>query len=261
MWGELCLLSVTFTVLVVAIVFVISLKIFKERIFSNSFVTDFQRVFFKYINRFFFARYDVWLVDWRTSCRLPSMARNDYTLDDCAAYDYPAAIDKVIEITKQVSASSDVVLLKIGLIDPNAFLGVALVKGRAFKSMFPLLFHHTNNNKRYCFSLQEDVEVVAHCAGSLVLFASLLSGALEGKVRSVVSSQVAANPIPASTFNKLKAGLHIPGVMEALGVKGMTVDTDDHASWIERIFNTFIKGVDRVFLPYEELCNSPVCHR
>ena len=30
------------------------------------------------------------------------MAQRDYTLDDCAAYDYPAAIDKVIEVTKQV---------------------------------------------------------------------------------------------------------------------------------------------------------------
>jgi len=30
------------------------------------------------------------------------MVRRDYTLDDCAAYDYPAAINKVIEVTKQV---------------------------------------------------------------------------------------------------------------------------------------------------------------
>lgn len=91
-------------------------------------------------------------------------------------------------------------------------------------------------------------------------FASLLSGALEGKVRSVVSSQVAANPIPCQ-FNKLKAGLYIPGVMDALGIKGMTVETNDHASWTERLFNTFVKSVDRVFLPYDELCHSPVCHR
>ena len=91
-------------------------------------------------------------------------------------------------------------------------------------------------------------------------FASLLSGALEGKVRSVVASQVAANPIPC-TFNKLKAGLHIPGVMEALGIKGITVDTDEHASWTDWLFDKFVKGVDYVVLPYEELCNNPVCHR
>ena len=48
-------------------------------------------------------RYDVWLVDWRASCDLPWAVYQDYTLDDCAAYDYPAAIDKVLEITQQVS--------------------------------------------------------------------------------------------------------------------------------------------------------------
>ena len=101
---------------------------------------------------------------------------------------------------------------------------------------------------------------MAHCAGSLVLFASLLSGALEGKVRNVVASQVAANPKPSS-FNKLKAGLHIPGVLGSLGIEGLTVDTDDEASWIEKLFNTFVKGVDYVFLPYDEMCHNPVCHR
>jgi len=34
------------------------------------------------------------------------MARRDYTLDDCAAYDYPTAINKVIEVTKKVSLVS-----------------------------------------------------------------------------------------------------------------------------------------------------------
>lgn len=49
-----------------------------------------------------FLRYDVWLVDWRVSCDLPWAVYQDYTLDDCAAFDYPAAINKVLEITLQV---------------------------------------------------------------------------------------------------------------------------------------------------------------
>ena len=102
--------------------------------------------------------------------------------------------------------------------------------------------------------------MVAHCAGSLVCFASLLSGALEGKLRSLVASQVAANPIPCP-FNKLKAGLHIPGVMEAVGIKGLTVDTDDHTCWAGWLFDKYVKGVDHLFLPYDELCRNPVCHR
>jgi hypothetical protein len=53
---------------------------------------------------FILSRYDVWLVDWRTSCNLPLMVEKNYTLDDCAAYDYPAAIDKVLDVTDEVSA-------------------------------------------------------------------------------------------------------------------------------------------------------------
>lgn len=100
----------------------------------------------------------------------------------------------------------------------------------------------------------------AHCAGSLVCFASLLSGALEGKVRSLVCSQVAANPVPTQ-FNKLKAGLYRPGLTEALGIDGLTVDTDDFASFSDKLFNKFAKGVTTIFLPYDELCRNPVCHR
>ena len=91
-------------------------------------------------------------------------------------------------------------------------------------------------------------------------FASLLTGALEGKIRSLISSQVAANPIPTQA-NKLKAGIYIPGTIEALGVDGITVDTDDFVSLSERLFNKFTEGVNKALLPYDELCDNPVCHR
>ena len=91
-------------------------------------------------------------------------------------------------------------------------------------------------------------------------FASLLSGALEGKVRSIVCSQVATNPIP-SQINKLKTGIHAPSTLEALGVDGITVDTDDYVSLSEKIFNNFTEGLAKVILPYDELCRNPVCHR
>ena len=110
-----------------------------------------------------------------------------------------------------------------------------------------------------CYS-QKTVQVIAHGVGSLVCFASLLSGALDSKIRNLVCSQVAANPIPTQV-NKLKAGLYIPGTVEALGVDGITVDTDDFVSLSERLFNNFTEGVNKVLLPYDELCNNPVCHR
>ena len=48
-------------------------------------------------------RYDVWLVDYRLSSRFPlSQVQRDYTMDDIANYDHPAAIDKILEVTKKV---------------------------------------------------------------------------------------------------------------------------------------------------------------
>ena len=93
-----------------------------------------------------------------------------------------------------------------------------------------------------------------------MFFASLLSCALEGKVRSVICRQLAANPIP-SQFNKLNAGLYFPGTAEALGIDGLTVDTDDYVSLSGRLFNNVAKGLSKLFLPYDELCQNPVCHR
>ena len=102
---------------------------------------------------------------------------------------------------------------------------------------------------------------MAHCAGSLVLFASLLSGALEGKVRNVVASQVAANPIPAP-FNARKSGLRLPAIARVFWVNGLTVDTNEHASFFGRMFNGLSKAVvNLLVLPHSERCQSPVCHR
>ena len=115
------------------------------------------------------------------------------------------------------------------------------------------------SDRLYCF--QKTVQVVAHCAGSLVLFASLLSGALEGKVRSIVASQVAANPIPAP-FNSYKSSLRLPEIAHAIGIHGLTVNTDANASFFGRMFNGLSRAVvNHLVLPYSERCESPVCHR
>ena len=102
--------------------------------------------------------------------------------------------------------------------------------------------------------------MVCHCVGSLTFFASLLSGALDGKIRNVVCSQLAANPIP-SQINKLRAGLYFPGTVEALGNEGLTADTDDYASLSDKFLNLLAKGVTNLTVPYDELCRNPVCHR
>ena len=48
---------------------------------------------------FLFERgYDVWLLDFRASVDLPT-AKTQFSADDIAKYDFPAAVDKVLELT------------------------------------------------------------------------------------------------------------------------------------------------------------------
>ena len=46
--------------------------------------------------------YDLWNVDWRSSPRLPAASSLQYSIDDVANYDIPAAVVKVLEVTGQV---------------------------------------------------------------------------------------------------------------------------------------------------------------
>ena len=53
---------------------------------------------------FFVSRnYDLWNVDWRASSKLPAASNFQYTIDDVADYDVPAVVDKVLEVTGQVT--------------------------------------------------------------------------------------------------------------------------------------------------------------
>ena len=47
-------------------------------------------------------KYDVWLFDWRTSLLLPWACYTQYTVDDCAKYDFSAGVDKILKVTGEV---------------------------------------------------------------------------------------------------------------------------------------------------------------
>ena len=48
--------------------------------------------------------FDVWLFESRLSTACPWVSSlHNYTIDDLINYDFPAAVDKVLEITKEVS--------------------------------------------------------------------------------------------------------------------------------------------------------------
>ena len=69
----------------------------------------------------------------------------------------------------------------------------------------------------------DSVQIVAHCFGATALFMSLLSEAGLYGVRSLVISQ-AGTDIVVPVASELKAGLHMPGVLEDLGLSSVSAD-------------------------------------
>ncbi|HKN85401.1 MAG TPA: alpha/beta fold hydrolase, partial [Nitrospiraceae bacterium] len=145
--------------------------------------------------------YDVWLLDYRASIDLPA-SHTQFTADDIAQKDYPAAVEAVRRVT-----------------------GAATV------------------------------QMVVHCYGSTTFFMAMLTG-LQG-VRSAVSSQIATH-IVAPAITRFKVGLHLPDVLEAVGVESLTAYVDRHADWKNRLFDLALTCYP---VAPEERCTSPVCHR
>ena len=145
--------------------------------------------------------YDVWLLDYRASIDLPA-SETQFTGDDIATKDFPAAVDKVRKVTGA-----------------------------------------------------KDIQVVAHCFGSVTFFMAMLAG-LEG-VRSAVCSQIATHFVTPK-ITQMKAGVHLPKVLETLGVQSLTAYVDSHADWKDRLLDTALTVYP---IEPDEQCKSPVCHR
>ena len=145
--------------------------------------------------------YDVWLLDYRASIDLPA-SRTQFTADDVAQKDYPAAVEAVRRVT-----------------------GAATV------------------------------QMVVHCYGSTTFFMAMLAG-LQG-VRSAVCSQIATH-IVAPAMTRFKVGLHLPEVLQAVGVDSLTAYVDRHADWKDRLFDLALRCYP---VASDERCTSSVCHR
>ncbi|WP_035058448.1 alpha/beta fold hydrolase [Andreprevotia chitinilytica] len=102
----------------------------------------------------------------------------------------------------------------------------------------------------------KDVQCVVHCYGATTFFMSLLAG-LEG-VRSVVCSQIATDLVVAP-ITQAKTGLHLPSVLDKLGVQSLTAYTEVNADWFEKLYDTALKGY--ALAEAQGYCNNPVCHR
>lgn len=144
--------------------------------------------------------YDVWLLDYRASPALPS-AKTQFTLDDVATKDYPAAVAQVRAVT-----------------------GAA------------------------------DIQVMAHCVGSLTFLMSMMSGKLQG-IRSAVCSQVGFYPT-TSPENKVKAAFDIGTFFKDIGIDTLTTDFNP-TDWGDVIEDGLLKMAAALGPP----CNSAVCRR
>jgi cholesterol oxidase len=102
---------------------------------------------------------------------------------------------------------------------------------------------------------KRDIQVVAHCYGATTFTMALLHG-LTG-VRSAVISQISTH-LDVPRLAGIKAGLHLPELLDHMGVDSLTAYSDKHASWRERLLNDALH-----FYPVaqNEHCSSEVCHR
>ena len=146
----------------------------------------------------FGAGYDVWLFDYRASPDLAS-SRTQFSLDDVAKHDYPAAVAKVRELS-----------------------GAA------------------------------DVQVMAHCVGSMTFLMAMMAG-LKG-VRSAVSSALTFYP-DSPMANRVRAGLDLGTAAAKAGLKTVTTDVDSQNK-LDAIVDNVLKLV-----PSKEQCTSAVCRR
>ncbi|MGA2549695.1 MAG: GMC oxidoreductase [Burkholderiaceae bacterium] len=101
-----------------------------------------------------------------------------------------------------------------------------------------------------------DVQVVSHCFGANTFFMSLMRG-LPG-VRSVVFSQVAGHLI-APFPNQIRAGLHLPGFLDQLGIDSLSAAVGEHPNWHDRVFDVATALNPTVL--FGEECRSATCHR
>ncbi len=100
-----------------------------------------------------------------------------------------------------------------------------------------------------------DVQVFAHCAGSTSFFMAMMGGLQH--VRSAVVSQTGPYQIVAPV-NKAKAGLHLPSLLDAVGVDSITAYTHSESNWLNKLFD---KALNLQHFDVEEQCSNPVCHR
>jgi cholesterol oxidase len=97
--------------------------------------------------------------------------------------------------------------------------------------------------------------MVVHCFGSTTFFMAMMAG-LQG-VRSAVVSQTATH-IKTPFLSRLKSGLHLPTMLDNIGVDSLTAYVDTNSNWLERLYDNALRLYP---IEFEERSNSPVDRR
>jgi cholesterol oxidase len=98
-----------------------------------------------------------------------------------------------------------------------------------------------------------DVQVVAHCMGSMTLLMASMLG-MTG-IRHAICSQVTTY-FHTDVMNRLKARFHIADALDALGIHSVT--TDSGPGWADAAIDAALQLYP---VPEGERCGDPVCHR
>lgn len=99
------------------------------------------------------------------------------------------------------------------------------------------------------------IQVVAHGFGATTFTMAMLAG-LEG-VRSAVLSQISTH-VDTPALARVKTGLHIPEVLDALGVGSLSAYAGAHPDWKARLYDAVLA---RFPTELDERCDRKVCHQ
>ncbi|XP_071495517.1 uncharacterized protein [Diadema antillarum] len=105
-----------------------------------------------------------------------------------------------------------------------------------------------------------NIQAFVHCAGSATMHTCLLGGHLDGKIRSMVVSQVGFRFV-VKRLNQLRAEARLPRFLQCIGVKGMSAYTDIEDAWHRKCMNRVFDTLSNITTESREHCDSDICHR
>ncbi len=105
------------------------------------------------------------------------------------------------------------------------------------------------------------VQIVAHCVGSLSLLMSLIKEFInKDQIRSIVSSQLTLHPV-TNWLNNAKADLDVIDQLKSIPLisqMGNVLEMNSGTTGFDRLFDVMSYQIPT---PEGENCNNPVCHR